>query len=353
MHYIYPHHAVDTSKFTPQEATGLTWRFMSTGKQYVYCIVEKQMCYSPFVLQNKLLVYDLWSGKSSYYRSSSSSDLAEFYETSQHHGIAVMDDGEDISFHYAKIDHEHRKLDIGRAKLTMGKSPNVHGNHRSCLGFSTRNENGVTMVIPYENGISVIEMDSRCNIKKTDVECDSGPWSRSEPWQDGRMLYCFHSVADEFEEEEFSGLIVSVDLETLQVSWITPHDDRLKSCFHDVDHPVRLVRTVHRRNRLWVTTEKDLDNSIRVYLKEDEKWYEIDSTVTDNMVLIDVRDDGNVLVLKIEKHLEGHFREDYVSFAVMNRCGVPTLKSMARTAALQTIEGLRYNKHMARIVGYT
>lgn len=31
------------------------------------------------------------------------------------------------------------------------------------------------------------------------------------------MLYCFHSVADEFEEEEFSGLIVSVDLETLQV----------------------------------------------------------------------------------------------------------------------------------------
>lgn len=33
----------------------------------------------------------------SYYRSSSSSDLAEFYETSQHHGIAVMDDGEDIS----------------------------------------------------------------------------------------------------------------------------------------------------------------------------------------------------------------------------------------------------------------
>ncbi|WKX98350.1 hypothetical protein Q1695_013775 [Nippostrongylus brasiliensis] len=324
------------------EPTDLTWRFMSTGRRYVYCVVEKQKCYSPFVLQNKLLVYDLWSGTYCYYRSSSSSDLAEFYETSHDHGIAIMDDGEDVSFHSVKIDHKHRRLDIGQARLTMGKSANVHGNHRTSLGFSTRNEDGVTMVIPFENGISVIEMSSKCNIKKTDISCDSGPWSRSEPWQEGRMLYCFHSIADEFEEDEFSGLIVSVDLDTRNVYWTAPSDDRLKSCFASNDHPVRLVRTIHRGNRLWVTTEKDLDNSIRVYLKEGDRWYEIESTIPDNMVLIDVREDGNAMVLDIEKHLGGHFHED----------GVPSLLSLARGVVLRDQARVRHDEHLAEVIGF-
>ncbi|KAK6059320.1 hypothetical protein COOONC_03052, partial [Cooperia oncophora] len=167
MQYIYPHRPVNFNKLHFRGATDLTWRFMSAGKRYVYCVVEKQKCYSPFLLQNKFLVYDLWSGTSCYYRCSSTSDLAEFYETSENRGIAVMDDGDDISFHSAIMDHETRKLDVGEASLSMGKSTNVYGNCRSSVGFSTRNNDGVTMVIPFENGISVIEMDSNCNIKKT------------------------------------------------------------------------------------------------------------------------------------------------------------------------------------------
>ncbi|KAK5975799.1 hypothetical protein GCK32_005694 [Trichostrongylus colubriformis] len=370
MQYIYPHKAVTVDKFTVQDATDLTWRFMSSGRRYVYCIVEKQKCYSPFVLQNKFLVYDLWSGTYCYYRSSSTSDLTEFYETSGNRGIAVMDDGDDVSFHSTIIDHETRKLDIGEASLSMGKSTNIYGNHRSSVGFSTRNgtvrpeelvmrkefnfrnDNGITMVIPFESGISVIEMDSHCNIKKTDVECDSGSWSRSEPWQEGRMLYCFHSVANEFEEDEFSGMIISIGLETREVSWITLADERLKSFFDDPLHPVRLVRTIHRNNRLWVTAEKVFDKMAKVYAKEGCRWHEVDLAVSDTMVLIDVRDDGSALVLNVEKHIEGYFREDSVSFAVLSRRGVPSLQSIARKAALKYVESLRYNKHMARIIGY-
>ncbi|KAK6059321.1 hypothetical protein COOONC_03053 [Cooperia oncophora] len=166
------------------------------------------------------------------------------------------------------------------------------------------------------------------------------------------MLYCFHSVADEFEEDEFSGMIVSVDLDTRKVSWITPADERLKTFFDDPDHPVRLVRIIHRNNRVWMTTEKALDNSAKVYLKEDNRWHEISREITDTMVLIDVRENGNALVLNVEKHLEGHFREDGVSFAVMSRRGVPSLQSIARSAALRYVESLRFDKHMARIIGF-
>ncbi|VDO26667.1 unnamed protein product [Haemonchus placei] len=319
MQHIYPHFPVNLDELPFRGATNLTWRFMSSGNRYVYCIVEKQKCFSPFVLQNKFLVYDLWSGTSCYYRCSSTADLVEFYETSENRGIAVIDDGDDISFHSTTLDHESRKLDIGEASLSMVKATNNYGNRRGSVGFSTRNNDGVTMVIPFENGISVIEMDSKCNIKKTDVECDSGSWSRSEPWQEGRMLYCFHSVADEFEDDEFSGMIVSVDLDTSEVSWITISDERLKSFFDDPNHPVRFVRVIHRNDRVWMTTEKLLENSKKVYLKEDHRWHEIGSGIADTMVLIDVRDDGKALVLNIETHLEGHFHEDSVSFAVLSR----------------------------------
>ncbi|VDM66187.1 unnamed protein product [Strongylus vulgaris] len=326
--YIYPH---SSKKYAPSEfgeQTDLNWRFMSTGDQYVYCIVEKQTGYSPFVLQNKLLVFDLWSGTRSYYKSSTSPDLAEFYETGENYGIAVMDDGTDISFHPVTIDHAHHKIDIGQSQLSLGKSPSATGIHRGSFGFSTRSAKGVTMVIPYDGGISVIEMDAKCNVKKTvvtnersttDIECDSGPWSRSEPWQEGRMLYCFHSVADEFEEDEFSGLIVSANLDTSEISWVSPAEDHPNSFFDDPNHPVCLVRTVHRSGRLWVTTEKSIENSVKIYVKDDNKWHELQHHITDTMFLVDVRKDGNALVLNVEKHPEGHFQEDYVSFAVMNR----------------------------------
>ncbi|RCN52685.1 hypothetical protein ANCCAN_01061 [Ancylostoma caninum] len=97
MQYIYPHCSKTCDSHEIGEQTDLNWRFMSTGNQYVYCIVEKQTGYSPFVLQNKLLVFDLWSGTRCYYSSSTSPDLAEFYETGENSGIAVMDDGSDIS----------------------------------------------------------------------------------------------------------------------------------------------------------------------------------------------------------------------------------------------------------------
>ncbi|KAK6026141.1 hypothetical protein OSTOST_07942 [Ostertagia ostertagi] len=160
------------------------------------------------------------------------------------------------------------------------------------------------------------------------------------------MLYCFHSVADEFEEDEFSGMLVSVDLDTREVSWITLADERLKSFFDDPNHPVRLVRTIHRNNRVWMTTEKALRQLGQGLFEGGQQG------ITDTMVLIDVREDGNALVLNVEKHLEGHFREDGVSFAVMSHCGVPSLQSIARSTALRYVEGLRHNKHLARIIGY-
>ncbi|VDK74643.1 unnamed protein product [Cylicostephanus goldi] len=133
------------------------------------------------------------------------------------------------------------------------------------------------------------------------------------------MLYCFHSVADEFEEDEFSGLIVSANLDTAEVSWVSPAEDQPDSFFDDPNHPVCLVRTVHRSGKLWVTTEKAMENSVKIYVKDDEGWHELEYPIADTMFLVDVRKDGNALVLNVEKHPEGHFQEDYVSFAVMNR----------------------------------
>ncbi|KAK6744127.1 hypothetical protein RB195_011062 [Necator americanus] len=349
--YIYPHcsKTCDPSQYGDQ--TDLNWRFMSTGRQYVYCIVEKQTGYSPFSLQNKLLVFDLWSGTRRYYKSSTSPDLVEFYETGENCGIAVMDDGSDISFHPVTIDHEHGRVDIGQSQLSLSKSPSATGIHRSSFGFSTRSATGVTMVIPFDGGISVIEMDKKCNVRKTDIECESGPWSRSEPWQEGRTIYCFHSVADEFEEDEFSGLIVSANLDTAQISWISPAEDHPSSFFDDPNHPVCLVRTVHRNGRLWVTTEKAVENSVKIYVRDNNRWYELQCHIADTMFLVDVREDGNALVLNVEKHPEGHFQEDYVSFAVMNRCGVPSLRSIARKVALRCFTDLRQNKHLCKIIG--
>ncbi|ETN74204.1 hypothetical protein NECAME_13132 [Necator americanus] len=283
-------------KALSSDQTDLNWRFMSTGRQYVYCIVEKQTGYSPFSLQNKLLVFDLWSGTRRYYKSSTSPDLVEFYETGENCGIAVMDDGSDISFHPVTIDHEHGRVDIGQSQLSLSKSPSATGIHRSSFGFSTRSATGVTMVIPFDGGISVIEMDKKCNVRKT-------------------------------------------------------AEDHPSSFFDDPNHPVCLVRTVHRNGRLWVTTEKAIENSVKIYVRDNNRWYELQCHIADTMFLVDVREDGNALVLNVEKHPEGHFQEDYVSFAVMNRCGVPSLRSIARKVALRCFADLRQNKHLCRIIG--
>ncbi|VDL81527.1 unnamed protein product [Nippostrongylus brasiliensis] len=296
------------------------------ASRYVYFVHRKTVI--PRVPRVVLTVYDLWTGSNREYttRFNRGEELREFYELDADEGIAIVENQHELLVVHTRLVHKTNEL--------------------------VESENGFTLLACIQTGIRVLELQFNkkfLDIARTDIIYDGDYYFLyTDPWREGDIIYCFESepIPGTEDDRSFNGSLFSIDLKQKEIRSIPPQFPFAPAMSSgNGKGTVHVVGVFHRPGHLWVVTQNSKQIAVlSVWRLDDDGWHAITTVNNDEYeVTMDVCTDGSAMVV-----LEDEVNGSPIMRNIRHK-GIPTLFSLARTATLKHLPGLRCDSYFTQM----
>ncbi|KAK5982581.1 hypothetical protein GCK32_008674 [Trichostrongylus colubriformis] len=215
-----------------------------------------------------------------------------------------------------------------------------------------RSEQGFTLLVCSRRGIRVTELQFHkdfVDVIHTDTAYEGEYYFLyTDPWREGDIIYCFESEAipESPDERIFNGNLFAIDLTSKEIRTIQPKFPFAPAMVKgNAKGIVHVMGVFHRPGHLWVITQNTKQiATLSVWRLDSDGWHKI-TTVDNDLyeVTMDVCADGSAMVV-LEDEINGNPIMRNIRFR-----GVPSLYSLARTAALKHLPGFRSNSYFTQL----